>query len=344
MIAASALLQVCAQPAWLQLSALRMHVFTRPLSFQEPPAKKMYTIRRFALTACALLALLLVPYTAKPADNTVVEVPFTLEKGHIIVQAKMHGDKPVEIVLATGAEHSLINALLLEKYKLQAYYTGEGIITGSSLDRTVTFVNVTDIRLGGVKVTSLSMRFGAQVTSDISSRVGREIFAILGADFFKGRVVQFDFGQRVVRFLPQSPDVPKDAPGAAATARRAVLPIRHFNERLILPIVEDVTYNGKKVKTLFDTGALTVISLAPSGAKQAGLEAPPEKGMPRADKLGSLRLGDMEFNDLPVTLHPKGFEFGPNSQGAGAVVGVALLQNFVVTFDFRGKMVILEQR
>lgn len=301
-------------------------------------------MQRFTLAAFALLTLLLASNTAKAADDTVSEVPFTLEKGHVIVQAKYHGATPVEVALATGAEHSLFNSLLLEKYKLQAYYTGEGIITGGNLDRTVTFVNVTDLRVGDVKVTSLSMRLSAQATSDISSRIGREIFAILGADFFKGRVVQFDFGKRVVRFLPQPPaEMQPDAKGGAVSGQRAVLPIRNFNDRLTLPIVDDVTYNGKKVKTLVDTGALTVVSLAPSAAKQAGLEVPPEKGTPRADKLGSLRLGGMEFNDLPVTVHPKGFEFGPDTQGAGALVGIALLQNFVVTFDFRAKLVMLER-
>jgi hypothetical protein len=271
--------------------------------------------------------------------DTDSEIPFTLEKGHVIVSAKINGNTPVEMVLATGAEHSLINASVLEKYKLKASYTGEGIITGSHLDRVVYFVTISDIRVGDVKMTSLYMRFGAQAASEISQRIGREIFAILGADFFKGRVVQFDFRKKVVRFLSHAPTA---APQTGGSTDLATLTMRPSSEPVRLPVVEDVLFNGKKIKTLFDTSALTVVSLTPSAAKQVGLTPPPDKDPPRTDKV-SLRLGGIEFTDLPVTLHAKGSVFDSDSSGYGGVVGIALLQNFVITFDFGGGTLILER-
>lgn len=300
-------------------------------------------MRSFIPAALTLLALCFVPCAARPTDDAVIEVPFTLEKGHIIVPAKIQGNKPVEVVLSTGTEHSLINALLLEKYKLQAYYTGVGVITGSDLDRTITYASVPDIHVGDVKLTSLNMLFSAQPTN-ISTRVGREIFAVLGADFFKGRVVQFDFEQKVVRFLPQAPDVKKGNQGSNGAAERAALPFRYGAEIMTLPIIEDVTINGKRVKTLLDTGALTVVWLTPSVAKQAGLGALTEKGAPSTAKVGSLRLGELELNDVPVALQPKGANSDEDTHGVGAIAGIALLQNFVVTFDYHNKAVILERR
>jgi hypothetical protein len=303
-------------------------------------------MRRIIAAAFArllLLLVLLVPCAAKSTGDAVIEVPFTLEKGHIIVPAKIKGDKPVEVVLSTGTEHSLVNALLLEKYKLQAYYTGVGVITGHN-DRTITFANVPDIRVGELKGTSLSMLFGAQTLTTLGERVGREIFAILGADFFKGRIVQFDFQKKVVRFLLESPAVTKDSPGGSHTVERAVLPFRYNADVLTLPIVEDVTFNGKRVKTLLDTGALTVVSFTPSAAKQIGLEAPTEKSAPSGMKVGSLRIGEIEFNDVPVTIEPKVANSDQDSHGIGAIAGIALLQNFVATFDFHQKVVILERR
>lgn len=294
----------------------------------------------FVLALTALVGAHTSPCAAHPAgDDAISEVPFTLEKGHVVVQAKIKGDKPVEVVLSTGAEHSLINTTLLDKYKLQAAYTGEGIITGGHLDRVVYFVPVPDIRVGDVKVTSLNMRFGSSAASAVSARLGREVFAVLGADFFKGRVVQFDFQKRAVRFLRQAPDLAK----GGASADRAVLAL-NYKEPVSQPIAEDVTFDGVKVKTLFDTGALTVISFTPTAAKLVGLAPPPEKGEPRPGKIGSMKLGGMEFTDLPVTVHAKGSDFDRDSQGYGAVAGVALLQNFVATFDFRDNNLILERR
>lgn len=273
-----------------------------------------------------------------PTADADSEIPFSLESGHVIVSAKIKGNKPVEMVLATGAQHSLINAALLEKYKLQASFDAARIIGGR--DPLVFFVTVPDIRVGDVKVTSLYMRFGAQAASEISQRIGREVFAILGADFFKGRIVQFDFQKKIVRFLTHARSV---APQAGAASGSAALRMRSRSGPVVLPITEDVAFNSKKIKTLFDTSALTVVSLTPSAAKQAGLTPPPDKGAPRTDKISSLRLGDIEFNDLRVTLHAKGSVFDRDASGYDSVVGIAFFQNFIITFDFRNGVLILER-
>jgi hypothetical protein len=228
----------------------------------------MKNMKTLATTIFLICAACFFPARVAAADND-SEVPFTLEKGHIIVSAKIRGNTPVEVVLADGAEHSLINTGMLEKYQLRASYTGEWIITGSSLDKVVYFVTVPDIRVGDIKVASLYMRFGAQAASQVSERIGREVFAILGADFFKGRVVQFDFRKRTVRFLNHPPD--KVAP---ANANFASLRMRPSSEAIRLPISDEVVVNGKKLKTLFDTSALTVVSLTPSAAKEIGLTPP----------------------------------------------------------------------
>lgn len=296
-------------------------------------------MRRLTLSAFMLLVALCAPCVASATDDAVTEVPFTLEKGHVIVKATIKDGKPVEVVLSTGSEHSYVNPMLLEKYKLQALYTGVGIITGSSTDRTVTFTNVPDVRVGGTKASSMSMLFGTQSVTAINERVGREIFAILGADFFKGRVVQFDFQKKVVRFLPRLPDALK-----AGGPGRAVMRFRYNADVLALPVVEDVTFNGKKVKTLFDTGALTVVSLTASGAKQAGLEALAGKDASGGANVGSVRLGDIEFNDVPARPTSKLVDLNGDSFGAEAVVGVGFLQNVVSTFDFPGKLVIIERQ
>jgi len=262
------------------------------------------------------------------------EIPFTFEKGHVVISAKIKGDTSVEMVLSTGAQYSLINPGLLEKYKLQGAYTGEGIITGGDLDQIVVFVPVPDIRVGEVKTTSLNMRYGKAPT-EISQRLGREIFGVLGVDFFKGRIVQFDFRNKMIRFFTHSID-------AAAQSKSTILSMKS-SEPPVRPIVENVTYNGSKIKTLFDTGALTVVSMTPTAAKQIGLSPPADKSSPRTDK-ATLKFGEIEFTDLPVTLYAKGSDFERSSSGFNAVIGIAVLQNFVTTFDFQRGVLTLEHK
>lgn len=291
-------------------------------------------MQRLVLSILAILLVLCLPCDAGTiANDTMSEVPFSFEKGYVIVHANIKGEKDVELILATGAEHSVVDSGLLNKYKLPSFYSGEGRIMGNSQDRIYFYSPVTGIRVGNIKGLSLSMRLGS--LADASSRVGREIFGIFGADFFKGRVVQFDFRKKVVRFLPDS---------YSGTAKSITLPMSYYKEGVTLPIVENVTFDGKKIKTLLDTGDLTVLSLSPAAMKQLGLSPLPEKSEPRPDKISSLRFLDYEIASVPVLLYAKGAGFDRDIKEYGAVAGISLLQNFASTFDFRGKVVVLEPK
>jgi hypothetical protein len=293
---------------------------------------------RLTLTALALLFVLCAPCAAAPADEAAGEVPFTFEQGYVIVEAKIRGKEPVQVILATGSEFSTIGGEMLEKYKLQSYYTGVPPITGRN-DRIITFAKVPDLRVGPA-VESLDMRLG--VTADYGRALGREIFGVLGYDFLKGRAVQFDFGKRVLRFL--------DKPAAEALRGKggaAVFPMTQkedlFGRMLTLPLVEKVMFNDKPARVMLDTGIVTVVALSSPAAKKLGFETPPEKGATRADSIRSLRIGPVEFSDVPVAIFAKGVGADARLGDSGALVGTTFLQNFVATFDYRGKVVILER-
>ncbi len=292
---------------------------------------------RLTLTALALVVLC-APCAAATADEGAGEVPFTFEKGYVIVEAKIRGKQPAQVIVATGAEHSTVGGEMLERYDLQSFYTGVPPVTGHN-DRIISYAKVPDVRVGPAGE-SLDMRLGSM--SDFSRSLGREIFGILGHDFLKGRAVQFDFGKRVLRFL--------DKPAAEALRGKsgvAVFPMTQkedlFGRPLTLPVVEKIMFNDRPAKVMLDTGIVTVVALNSATAKKLGLEPPPEKGATRVDSIRSLRLGPLEFSDVPVAIYPKGSAFNALLGDSGALAGTALLQNFVATFDYRAKVVILER-
>ncbi len=278
------------------------------------------------------------------SDDATFEIPFSFEKGHVIVHARIKKDLPVEVVIATGAEHSTVDMALLEKYKLQSGYAGEPPVTGHN-DRIYFFSIVPDVRLGDARATSLSMHLVS--LSEVSKAVGREIFGVLGADFFKGRVVQFDFRKKLIRFLSQSAtDELTDQKAGRAPNESTILRMIENDDpykNVTVPVVEGVTIDGKKVKVLLDTGAVMVVGISSSTAKKLGFVVPPDKTQPRPDKIGSLRLGTSELTDVPAIISAKGTELERDLSQHGAVVGVAILQNFLITFDFRNKLVVLER-
>jgi hypothetical protein len=84
----------------------------------------------------------------------------------LIVAAKIKKDAPVEVVLATGSEYSILNSDVIQKYNLPLSYTSDGPVTGNN-DRIITFSNVPNVRLGDSKAASLYMRF---VSLDAASK------------------------------------------------------------------------------------------------------------------------------------------------------------------------------
>lgn len=295
-------------------------------------------MRRLTPIALTLFIALCAPCAAAPAAEEAGEVPFLFEKGFVIVAAKIKGKEPAEVVISTGAEYSTIDFGMAQKYKLQLSYTGIPPVTGHN-DRTMTYSQVPDVRVGPA-AESLNMRLGS--TAEVSRAVGREIFGVLGHDFLKGRAVQFDFAKKVLRFLDKPTAEALRGKGGAAVFRMSEKQ-NEFGQTLTLPLVEKVMFGDKPARVLLDTGTVTVVALSSATAKRLGFETPPEKGAARVDSIRSLRFGPVEFSDVPVAIYAKGSGADAQLGDGGALAGTALLQNFVATFDYRGKVVILER-
>lgn len=301
-------------------------------------------MRKSLLKTLALLVLLCAPCAAAPADEEVGEVPFTFEKGFVIVAGKIKGKEAAEFVVSTGATNSTVDCGARERHKLKLFYTGAGVITGFN-DKTVTFVTVPDVRVGPASAASLNARLGS--TEVVSKLVGREIFGTLGYDFLKGRTVQFDFAKKVMRFLDKGAAEALRLKAAGAGAEAAVFRMGDgtdmFEEPLPVPLVEGFVFDGKPARVLLSTGVATALTLTPSAAKKLGFEPPPPMSDPRKGSVAELRLGQMKFSGVPVRINPEGSRIDERQSPSGALAGTAFLQNFVATFDFRGKAVILER-
>lgn len=300
-------------------------------------------LRSNVLLICLLL--LGTPCVAQ-TTTTATEIPFSLQKGLIIVEAKIKGDVPVHVVLATGMEHSVTDPSLLQKYELGAYYAADGPVTGRN-DKTFSFTKVSAVKIGNSKAKDLALRFGS--VAELSRMAGKEIFAALGADFFEGQTVQLDFKNNVVRFLAQTPPDLIDTKNpnfnaARATVLRMAPKADEFvRKTYMVSLVKDVQMNGQKTNLLFDTGIATLLALSSSAGKKVGLSVPAENEPPREDKV-TLRFDANEFTDVPATIYPKGTPADQNlSKSGGAVAGSLFLQRFVATFDYKKGLVVLER-
>jgi hypothetical protein len=274
---------------------------------------------------------------------TATDIPFSFENGFVIVEAKIKENVPVNVVIATGSEYSIADVALLKQYDLQLMIVPDGPVTGRN-DKTFSVTRVSGVRISDSKSRDVAMRLGSMI--QISRMVGREVFASLGADFFEGQAVQLDFKNKMLRFLDKpAVDALKDTSGAAnkILLQMAEKESNPFMKTFRLPLVTDITFDGKKSKLLLDTGKPTHLALSLSVAKNVGFTVPAENDPPRDEKVKAMRLGTLEINDLPVTVFPKNSNVEKSISKYGAVAGSVFIQNFVATFDFRGGLIVLER-
>ena len=294
------------------------------------------------------LILLIALIICSASVSMAAEISFTVEKGYLIIPVKIKKDIQAEMVVATGSDVSLIDFGAVEKYKFRLSYTGVGIITGSN-DRTVTFSEITDLVVGDEKSSSLNARLSEM--DSIKKKVGRDIIGVLGADFLKGKIVKFDFKKRVLSFLKQSDEKIEDKSKISDTIGKTPNQLSYkmtyfkpniFNNEIYLPVSDEVYINGRKMKALFDTIIAFPIFILPSGVKDIGLEAP-EKETAKNYQLDSLKCFDTEMKDVPAVLVGKNSSFDRDTKEYNSIIGLGIMQNFSITFDFKKKLIILEK-
>jgi hypothetical protein len=294
----------------------------KSLSFWELSYVQLFVV--FSLAAIPVLAQ---------------DVPFTFEKGLIIVKATAFKDSPVEAVIATGSPSSSVSM----DYVLRNKITPGFAVNPKGQNLTV--VDVPRIIVGDASPVSLPMNGGS--LANVYTRAGREITMILGADYFKGKILQIDFKSRVIRFLKDAPLDYKAAmsqpPDKTFVFRMEQQGETFLGQPVTLPVVNGAIVSGNKVRSLLETLIPYPISVSADATKEFSLGSVPAKGASQVGKLDSFSFAGLEIPNIPTQFVGKGAGFDSNVRDYGAIIGVAVLQNYRATFDWKEKVIVLER-
>lgn len=257
-----------------------------------------------------------------PPAAVVAELPFldSPDPSDIVIDlAGEEGARPFPLVLDTGATFSALTPRLARELGVRVRSNKRSPYRRST-------------RLGRDLQFQVDARRG-----EMTSQTGRE-FGLLGGNFLVEYVVEVDFPRRRVRFL--DPDRYAVAEQTTA-ADETVLPLRMVSNR---PIVE-IEIEGNPVALLLDTATSYGVVLGGSVARAAGLESSPARGLSAVGvkgeigvefaEAGSVRLGSLEFRDLPVIVAPRGLY----QQGTAndSLIGFDLLSQVTLRIDYPRK-------
>ena len=154
--------------------------------------------------------------------ETLGEIPFQYRDGFLWLKVCAAGQRePLNFLLDSGASSSVLSIQAARRLnvKLGSPQSVHGVHS-----RTIAY------RVSGFKAAAegiiLPESLLAIDLSGVDRTVHQPIDGLLGADFFRGRIVQIDFARRKVRVLDH----------AQPNGRSAVLPIKWYNDAICVPV------------------------------------------------------------------------------------------------------------
>jgi predicted aspartyl protease len=330
-----------------------------PASGEKPQKQTTFMRKRPAPLIFALMLLLVSSFSAAflvdrgpgysqrraQTRTAPVEVPFEFLHNQVIVEVRIGGKGPYNMLLDTNTYPSAIDLATAKELGLTMESRSYPLTGGGTETNAVQLTKLPSVELGAV--TAKDVAAGAMDLSKLTGMLGKPVHGVLGHSFLKDRIIQIDYPETKLRFFAESPHPGiQDQPN---TVDKIALAFR-YDEGVI---VDSVFINGQKMKATLDTGSSRSFSLTPEAVSDLGLEEQVQSGQvdkqvgyngeyeARAGTLKSVRMGRLSIDSAQATFWLPGT--GHDKKKFQVNIGNGFFKDFIMTFDFRGKVVVLER-
>ena len=277
------------------------------------------------LLLCFVLVTVAAVARGETAKNVLAEFRFQFREGLLWVEVTVPQSKaPLNFLVDTGAGVSVINLSTAERIGLKL--GREVLVHSVHTNLTGYWQERMTAKVGDVK---LPRSYLAVDLGKLSSSCERPVDGLIGADFFRGRVVQIDFEAEKIRVLKPAKDGKPEVS----------IPLQFRPCGMCVPI--RVNCHEQQWVRL-DTGCATALQWVTS-------DVPEERGRKMAIGLAELSipqtattvaLGEHEFGNVPTGLHETAI-----FPGESGLLGNGLLSRFsTVTIDAKAGRLILERQ
>jgi predicted aspartyl protease len=294
----------------------------------------------------ALLLCLVAAYANAQTAKAPAEVPFEFVHNQIVVQARINGKGPFNLLVDTDTDPSAIDAATAKELGLQVGPSGAPA-TGGGKETNMVYPT----RLASVELGSVTAKDVAAATIDLSkigARMGKPIHGVLGFSFLKDRIIQIDYANSKLRFFAASPYPRIEL--TPNTVNTIALPFRREDGEVI---VDSVFINNEKMRATLDTGSSGTFALTPEAVAILDLDEQAQDGQTKqsvgyngtyenkSGLLKSVRLGRYSAESVPAEFWLP--NTGHDKKKFQVNIGNGFFQDFLMTFDFKSKIVIFEK-
>jgi hypothetical protein len=292
------------------------------------------------IAACAVLIGTAVAMPRQPSPEPIA-LPFRFTTRQPIIDVRVNGGAAVPFVVDTGASIHLIDRDVAAKAAVSG---GRAVPLAGGGSATVETRWVDGLTLAAGRLAWDGQR---AALAPLGYPDRKHFAGLLGAPILMRYTVQFDFPARIVRlFDPTAYAPPLDA---------VSVPFELMEDLPVVHVAIDAGTGPIDARLMFDTGASAVIDLnRPFVERHKLVEAMPDAaatdrpaalggtapflyGVGRSATLGGLTV---EMPRLGLSRATSGSSSRSERDG---IIGNGWLQAFVVTVDYRRKLLVLEQ-
>jgi predicted aspartyl protease len=273
-----------------------------------------------------------------------VEVPFEFVHNQIVVAVKIAGKGPYSMLVDTDTDPSAIDLATAREIGLKLDSKGLPASGGGTETNLVQPTRMPTVELGGVIARDVAA--AAIDLTKLSAKLGRPLHGVLGFSFLKDRIIQIDYAASKIRFYTESPYLGiQNSPNTVNIIAVAF----HYDDGVL---IDSVLINGQKLKATLDTGSSGAFALTPEGVATLGLDEAAEQGEgkksigyngeyeSKSGTLKSVRIGRLSIESAPATFWPAGS--GHDKRRFQVNIGNGFFKDYLMTFDFRAKLVVFE--
>ena len=181
-----------------------------------------------------------------------IVIPFFMKGDLMIVELKLEGFIPLNLIFDTGAEFSLLfKKPVIDLLNIK--YDREVKVIGADRSQILSAYPIKDInfKLGQTEM-AMDFLLLKEDYFDVESYVGFKVDGILGSNFFKNFLVEIDNRRRFIKLHPKESAVraiPKDF---------SALDVIFYKDRLFIPCrIEMTNSKTSEIYLLMDSGAAT---------------------------------------------------------------------------------------
>jgi predicted aspartyl protease len=296
--------------------------------------------------AALIFLLWAAPVVFSQSGKVPVEIPFEFVHNQIVVKVKVGGKGPFNMLVDTNTDPSAIDVATARELGLAVGDKGYPATGGGTEANTAYLTRLPSVELGSLAVKDVT---AATINlAKISERMGGPIHGILGFSFLKDRIIQIDYPNSKVRFFAESP-YPK-IQFSANTVNTIAFPFKREDGEVM---IDSVYINNEKMRAALDTGSSGTFSLTPEAVALLALEEQAQAGESsksvgyngeyesKQGILKSVRLGRISVESVRADFWlPK---TGHDNKKFQVNIGNGFFQDFVMTFDFKNKIVVFER-